>query len=153
MQTLYNIMVVIHIFSAILGMGPGFMLIQVVSTAQTLTELRHAYKIRRRLHVFVMIGGILLLITGLIMGIINPSLFKTGWYVMSIILYLIALAFGPIVLSPLSKPIKEMLAEHNGEDIPEGYTQLAGKLFRYERVTSFIFIIIILLMILKPSFS
>lgn len=115
-----------------------------------MTELRHSYTIRHRLHIFVMIGGTLLLITGLSMGVINPSLFRMGWYVMSLILFLAALAIGPLVLSPRSKPVKELLATHKGEEIPEEYWSLSRILFRFENLENLIFLIIITLMILKP---
>ncbi|SHG93779.1 DUF2269 family protein [Ornithinibacillus halophilus] len=149
-MTFYELLLFVHIFSAILGMGPGFVMIFVVKKATTMTELRHAYAIRNQLHIFVMIGGTLLLITGLIMGFLNPALFKQGWYILSLTLYLIALAFGPILLSPKSKPIKALLKEHKGEDIPKEYTLLANKLFFVERLENTIFLIVIALMILKP---
>jgi uncharacterized membrane protein len=150
MSTFYQFLVVIHIFSAILGMGPGFILTTVVKKGSTMTELRHSYAIRNTLHIFVMIGGILLLITGLTMGSINPSLFKMGWYVTSLALFLAALAMGPLVLSPRSKPIKALLQSHQGDDIPEEYDRLSKELFRYEHLENIIFLIIIALMILKP---
>src|SRR5699024_10927385 len=100
-----DVPVLLHIFSAILWMASGFVVIYFVTKANTLTELKHAYGIRNRIHVFVMVGGTLLLITGLWMGFLNTELFKTGWYVVSLILYLIALALGPLILSPKSKPI------------------------------------------------
>jgi uncharacterized membrane protein len=150
MSTFYQVLVVIHVFSAILGMGPGFILTTVVKKGSTMTELRHSYAIRNSLHIFVMIGGTLLLITGLTMGSINPSLFKMGWYVTSLALFLAALAMGPLVLSPRSKPIKALLQTHQGEDIPEEYTRLSKALFRYEHLENIIFLIIIALMILKP---
>lgn len=115
-----------------------------------MTELRYAYLIRNRLHNFVMVGGSLLLLSGLTMGIIQPYLFYTGWYVISLILFLIALGFGPIILSPRSKPIKKILKTHKGEEIPDEYYKLANKLFFYERLENTIFLIIILLMVLKP---
>lgn len=149
-MTLYQWLVVIHVFSAILGMGPGFVLIYVVTSAKTMTELKHAYEIRRRLHIFVMVGGTLLLVSGLLMGILKPALFYMGWYVTSLILFLIALAMGPLVLAPKAKPIKALLASHKGEEIPEEYERLARELFLYERITNVLFIIIIALMILKP---
>jgi len=150
MMTFYNLLVFIHIFSAILGLGPGFVMIYIVTKASTMTELRHAYFIRNRIHIFVMVGGSLLLITGLLMGYLNQSLFKQGWYVVSIILFLISLAVGPIVLRPKSEPIKALLHEHEGDDIPRIYYEYAKKLFVYERLTNVIFFIIIALMILKP---
>lgn len=149
-MTFYNLLLAIHIFSAILGLGPGFIMIYVVTKSKTMTELRHAYMIRNRIHNFVMVGGVLLIVTGLAMGALNPYLFRQGWYVVSLILYLVALAFGPIILSPRSKPIKKLLKEHQGDDIPEEYDRLSEDLFFYERIENTIFLIIIALMILKP---
>lgn len=150
MALFYKILVFIHIFSAILGMGPGFILSIIAKSAKTMTELRNAYVIKHHIHLFVMIGGILLLLSGLLMGAINPSLFKMGWYVVSLLLFLIGLAMGPLILAPLSKPIKALIASHIGDDIPEEYFRLSKKLDRYEYLGSFIFLIIISLMILKP---
>jgi uncharacterized membrane protein len=146
----YKVIVFIHIFSAIMGMGPGFILTTVVKSGKTMTELRHSYAIRHKLHIYVMIGGTLLLITGLTMGSINPFLFHMGWYVTSLILFLITLALGPLALSPSSKPIKAQLNSYQEEEIPQEYFSLSKRLFRYEYLENFIFIVIITLMILKP---
>lgn len=115
-----------------------------------MTELRHAYLIRNRLHVFVMVGGTLLLLSGLAMGSMRPYLFHAGWYITSLVLFVIALGFGPLVLSPRSKPIKALLKNHEGDEIPGEYYALARKLFFFERLENVIFIAIIVLMILKP---
>lgn len=149
-MTLYRLLVLIHVFSAILGLGPGFVMIYIVTKAKTMTELRHAYIIRNRLHIFVMVGGTILLLSGLAMGAINTHLFQQWWYVISLILFLIALAFGPIVLSPKSRPIKKLLKEHTGDMIPDHYYLLAKKLFFYERIENVLFLIIITLMVLRP---
>src|SRR5690625_2191300 len=117
-MSFYDILVVIHVFSAIVGLGPGFVMIYIVTKAKTMTELRHAYKIRNRIHIFVMVGGTLLLLTGLTMGLMRPYLFSQIWFISSLVLFLIALGAGPIVLSPRSKPIKNILQEHKGDDIP-----------------------------------
>src|SRR5699024_363230 len=149
-MSFYNILVFIHIFSAILGLGPGFVMIYIVTKASNMMELRHAYLIRNRIHIFVMVGGTLLLVTGLLMGWMHPYLFLSGWYVLMLVLFLVALAFGPVVLSPRSKPIKALLKNHQGEEIPEEYYVLARKLFFFERIENVIFLIVIALMILKP---
>ena len=140
----------VHVFSAILGLGPGFIMIYIVTKVETMTELRHAYLIRNRLHIFVMVGGTLLLLSGLSMGAMNNYLFHMGWYVTSLTLFLIALAFGPLVLSPRSKPIKALLKSHTDDKIPGEYYRLAKRLFFYERIENVIFLIIIVLMVLKP---
>lgn len=133
-------------------MGPGLIMTFVVTQAKStnMTELRHAYKIRNSLHILTMIGGTLLLITGILMGILNPYWFTQGWYITSLVLFLVALAFGPFLLKPRSTPIKKLLASHKGEDIPEEYDELSKRLFKIERIENIIFIIIIALMILKP---
>ncbi|MEH7107445.1 DUF2269 family protein [Bacillus sp. JJ1764] len=149
-MTFYKILVIIHIFSAIIGMGPGFILTTVVKSGKTMTELRHSYAVRHKLHIYVMIGGTLLLVTGLLLGVMNPSLFKMGWYLTSLVLFLVALASGPLLLSPRSRPVKALLQSHKGEEIPEEYWRLSKILFRYENLANVIFIIIIFLMITKP---
>ncbi len=149
-MTWYKVLVLVHVLSAILGLGPGFVMIYIVTRAKTMTELRHAYLIRNRLHIFVMVGGTMLLLTGLAMGSINTYLFQAKWYVTSLTLFLIALGFGPVVLSPRSRPIKSLLKQHTGDNIPDEYYGLAKKLFFYERIENVLFLIIIFLMVLKP---
>ncbi|MEN2465877.1 DUF2269 family protein [Ornithinibacillus sp. JPR2-1] len=149
-MSFYDVLVFVHIFSAILGMGPGFMMMMIVSKATNLTELRHAYVIRNRMHRYTMVGGTLLLITGILMGTINTYLSQQGWYITSLVLFLIALAFGPLLLSPRSKPIKELLKHTEGEKIPAEYDVMAKKLFFVERIENVIFLVIIALMIIKP---
>src|SRR5699024_12259833 len=97
-MSFYDVLVIIHVFSAILGLGPGFVMIYIVTRATTMTELRRAYTIRNRIHIFVMIGGNLLLLTGLMMGIIRQYLFQQYWLLINQLLFLIMLAVGPIVL-------------------------------------------------------
>lgn len=147
---MYHVLVFVHIVSAIIGMGPGFILTYIVTKASTMSELRHVYYIRHRIHILVMVGGSLLLISGLLMGILRPYLSTSGWYITSLILFIIALAIGPLVLSPRSRPIKRLLNEHVGEHIPEEYYTLSRKLFFYERIEHAIFLVIIVLMITKP---
>ncbi len=84
------------------------------------------------------------------MGAMRPYLFDRAWYIISLVLFIIALSFGPFILSPRSKPIKKLLTEHKGEEIPAEYYALAKKLFLYERIENVIFLAVIILMILKP---
>ncbi|WP_405099067.1 DUF2269 family protein [Oceanobacillus sp. FSL H7-0719] len=151
-MTFYEILVFIHIFSAILGMGPGLVMTAVVTLSKpsNMTELRHAFNIRNSLHIFTMIGGALLLLSGLVMGFLNPYWFSQAWYVISLVLFLVSLAMGPIVLKPRSAPIKKLFIDVTDEEIPAVYKTLSKELFYYERITNIIFIIIISLMILKP---
>lgn len=150
-MTLYQLLLIIHILSAIIGLGPGFVMIYLVTYAQTMEQLRYSYQLRHRIHIFVMIGGVGILVTGIWMGLLNPVLLSQGWYLLSLMLYLIALAMGPVVLKRLSTPIKDFLSRPEEYDgIPQSYKQMANKLFFYERIEMIIFIMIIILMVWKP---
>jgi len=149
-MTLYSLLFFIHISSAILGIGPGFAMIFVTKNARNMTELRYAYLIRKKLHNCVMVGGTLLLLTGLTMGALSPVWFRSGWYVASLLLFLVALAMGPIVLSPRSKKIKALLQQHTGDEIPDEYVRLVRNTFLFEWIENSIVLVIIVLMITKP---
>lgn len=150
MMTLYEGILIVHIFSAIIGLGPGFIMTFIAIRSHTMTELRHAYYLRKKIHIFIMVGSTLLLVTGLWMGYLNPVLLSKGWYTISIVLYFVTLAVGPLILRPIMKPIKVILASDIGESIPEDYYRHAKQLYLVERFTNGIIIIIIVLMILKP---
>lgn len=150
MMSFYSILVIVHIFSAIIGLGPGFVMTFIVTKATTMTELRHAFLLRNKLHIFVMVGGMLLVITGLGMGLIHPRLFAEGWYTVSLFLFLLTLAAGPLLLKPLSVPIRVILNNHQGDEIPSAYNAYAKRLFMCENILNGIFIVIIFLMIVKP---
>ncbi len=149
-MTFYSMLVMIHIFSAIIGLGPGFVMTFIVTKATTMTELRHAFLLRNKLHIFVMLGGILLFVTGLWMGFIHPRLFTEGWYVVSLFLFLLTLAAGPLLLKPLSAPIRVILDNQQGDEIPSEYNAYAKRLFTCENILNGIFVVIIFLMIMKP---
>ncbi|KAB8128306.1 DUF2269 family protein [Gracilibacillus oryzae] len=150
MQSLYTFLVVIHIFSAIVGIGPGFILTTIVKSSHTIDEIRHAFALKKKVHLFAMIGGILVLITGLSMGLIRPYLFQQGWYITSMIIYLTALSLGPTLLKKYSKPIKQMLKDQTLQEVPETYHSNVQKLLKVEYIENSLLIIVILLMILKP---
>jgi len=149
-MSFYKILVFIHIISAIIGLGPGFILTFIVMKTGNMQEVRHAFFLRNRIHIFVMIGGIFLLTTGLLMGFLKPILFTQGWYMTSLILFLMTLASGPFLLKPISKPIQQILDEYEGDEIPKEYYKHANRLFMSEHILNIIFVIIIILMILKP---
>src|SRR5699024_1075296 len=94
-MSFYEYLVFIHIFSAIIGVGQEFVMTYIVTKACNMTELKHVYRLRKRIHVFIMIGGALLLITGIWMGLMHTYLFHQGWYIISFILFMIVLGFVP----------------------------------------------------------
>jgi len=150
MNSLYTWLVILHIFSAIVGVGPGFVLTTIVKNAKTMTEIRFAFQLKMKVHIFVIIGGMLVLITGLIMGALKPILFQQGWYVASMLLYFSALLLGPTLLKRFSKPIKSLLADQSIQEVPKTYYQHVKRLLQTEYVANTLLLIVIFLMITKP---
>lgn len=150
MMTAYHVLLVVHIFAAIIGIGPGFIMTFIARKSKTIDDIKHAFYLRKKIHIFIMTGGTVLLLTGLMMGWIHPVLFKQGWYVLSLTLYLLTLLAGPLILSPSLKPIKRLLEEAKGSQVPSEYMVYAKRLFLIERITNLIIIIIIALMVIKP---
>ncbi|MGM8211366.1 DUF2269 family protein [Virgibacillus sp. W0430] len=149
-MSFYDFLVLVHVIAAIVGVGPGFILTLIVKKPQTMSELKHAYIIRSRVHLLVMTGGILVFITGIWMGFLHVYLFTQAWYIISILLFLAVLAAGPCLLAPRSKPIKKILIEQDSEEIPATYDKLSRNLFFYERITNVFLFAIIVLMVVKP---
>src|SRR5699024_11301619 len=103
---------------------------------ENMTDLLHGYKIQIHNHFFFTLGGTLLFITCILLGILNPILFTQGWYLLSFVLYLIALAASPLLLRKEAKPINEFLVEYEGEEIPPLYYVLSKRLYLYEHITN-----------------
>src|SRR5699024_433489 len=150
MNSLYTWLVILHIFSAIVGVGPGFVLTTIVKNAKTMTEIRFAFQLKMKVHIFVIIGGMLVLITGLIMGALKPILFQQGWYVASMLLYFSDLLLGPTLLKRFSIPIKSLLADQSIQEVPKTYYQHVKRLLQTEYVANTLLLIVIFLMITKP---
>ncbi|ENH96662.1 hypothetical protein J416_09814 [Gracilibacillus halophilus YIM-C55.5] len=146
---MYETLVIVHIFSAIIGVGPGFILTTIVKSAQTINEIQFAFFLKRKVHNIVISGGSFMLLTGIAMGILKPRLFQEGWYLLSLVLYSISFLMGPTVLKQYTKPIKELLAQQP-EEIPTVYHEYIKKLLIAEYIVNTLLIIIILLMITKP---
>lgn len=150
MDALYTWLVIIHIFSAIVGIGPGFVLTTIVKNAKTMPDIRFAFYLKNKVHIFVMAGGIVVLITGLFMGALKPVLFRQGWYITSMLLYFTALSLGPTLLKKFSAPIKEILADETIQKVPDTYHHYVKKLLKTEYVENTLLLIVIFLMITKP---
>lgn len=150
LHQIYTLLVAIHIFAAIVGVGPAFAFNRILNKAKNMKELKHAHKIVDDLQVFAGPGFTLALITGLLMGLINLSLFQTLWYNLSIALLLAAMLYKSFVAEPKMKPMLEIVKTYKGEEIPQDYKILNKKMAPYDYFGKVILIVIIILMIFKP---
>jgi uncharacterized membrane protein len=65
MNSIYTLLIGIHIIAAIIGVGPTLLLNGILKRAANLNELKYAHQIVKRLNTVVNIGLGLLLATGL----------------------------------------------------------------------------------------
>jgi hypothetical protein len=149
-MTLYGFVVMIHVIAAVAGLGASFAMPVVMKLPKTVEQAKFSLNLNKHIEKFAKYGSISLLFTGIILGLLNFSLFKQGWYITAIIIYIL---IQPIVAGILPKKLKQMtqiLDEHKGEDIPENYQKLNHDLRPYNWIAHGAAIILIILMSIKP---
>lgn len=149
-MTFYGFILLIHIIAAVAGLGASFAMPLVTKYPKTVEQAKFALLLNKHIEKPVKFGSIGLLLTGLILGFINLDLFKQGWYLASIVIYILV---QPIVAGILPKRLKQMeqiLAGHKGENIPETYQELNQGLRPYNWIIHGAAIILIILMTVKP---
>ena len=147
---LYSILLLIHVLSAIIGLGVTFAFPVIANSAKNLSQLKHTLGLMKRLEKFPQIGGVFLLVTGLIMGIITPTYFTKVWFVGSIVLYLLIEGLIYFVIGPKMKKVVPLVMSAEGEKIPEEYEVVAKSTAPIHLFTIIGGIMIIVLMSAKP---
>ncbi|OMF76291.1 DUF2269 family protein [Paenibacillus glucanolyticus] len=150
MNQIYTLLVGIHIFAAILGAGPLLLSNVILKSAKDLSELKYAHQGVEKLNKAATIGWITLLPTGLLMGWINPSLFRMLWFDTSIALFVVFSLYSEVVIGSKMKTLHELIKTCESEEIPQQYKTLSSKLAPYDWFGKLLVVAIILLMVFKP---
>ncbi|MFC6233440.1 DUF2269 family protein [Paenibacillus allorhizosphaerae] len=150
MNQIYTLLVGIHIFAAILGAGPLLLSNVILKRTKDLSELKYAHQGVEKLNKTATIGWIVLLPTGILMGWINPSLFRMFWFDTSIALFVVFTIYSEMVIGPKMKTMHEMIRTCESKDIPQQYKILSDKLIPYDWFGKLLVVAIIILMVLKP---
>ncbi|BCG57534.1 DUF2269 family protein [Paenibacillus sp. URB8-2] len=147
---MYIYVLFVHIAAAVMGLGAAFAFPLIAKSAKTVSQAKFVLSLLHRLEILPKVGSILLLLTGIAMAILEPSLFKAGWFIASIVIYL---AVQVIVVGILPKQMNKQLKIVNaqkGENLPESYKQLSRLSAKWESVTHAAAFLLILLMVFKP---
>ncbi|MDQ0273750.1 DUF2269 family protein [Cytobacillus purgationiresistens] len=150
MHQLYIFLVGIHIFAAIIGLGPALVFNRILRTAENMNELKSAHKIIGKLNPLSSIGFGLLVITGLLMGAMNPSLFTTVWYMSALGLFIILGIYSSFTVERKMKSMLNIAEAHGGINIPQEYIELLNKKAPYDWVQNALLLTIFILMVFKP---
>jgi len=149
-MTFYGLVLLIHIIAAVAGLGASFAMPLVIKYPKTVEQAKFSLLLNKHIEKPVKYGSICLLLTGLVLGFLNLDLFKHGWYIASLVIYIL---IQPIVAGILPKRLKQMeqiLDENNEEDIPIAYQELNKSLRPFNWIIHGAAIILIILMTVKP---
>ncbi|WP_239613703.1 DUF2269 family protein [Cohnella mopanensis] len=101
-------LVLIHVLSAIIGVGPTFFGHVLVRNNQTLEQLRHSMKLAGRLDFFPKIGGSIAVISGILLISLNDyGSYTQMWLVGSLILYVLIQIVVIGFVAPAQKRVKQ----------------------------------------------
>lgn len=150
MNKIYSLLVFIHIFSAILSVGPLFLMNWILRSAKNVNELKYAHQTVNKISGVAHVSLLILLPTGLLLGMIHPSLFKMIWYDASLALFIVYGVYSHLVVDRKSKALHENIMAYTDQQIPQQYTTKFRELVSYERIGKMITAVIVFLMVLKP---
>lgn len=148
--TLYGTTVLIHILSAIIGLGASFASPIILKGGKTVQSAQVAHSINTKVEGLVKVGSIVLLITGIGLGFMNNTLFQQGWYWTSIGLYI---AIQPIVAYLMPKEVKkqEAILQSAKDDIlPVTYHDSTKKIINFHKIAAVVVIVLVIMMSVKP---
>jgi uncharacterized membrane protein len=140
----------LHIVAAIMGLGAAFGFPIIAKSAGTVSQAKFVLSLLKRLEILPKIGSILLLVTGLVMGIMHTSLFTTGWFIASIVIYLVVQVIVVGFLPKNMKQQQEILDKVKGEELPVAYKAISKQSAKLEGFVHLMAFVLIILMVFKP---
>ncbi|SFL98163.1 Predicted integral membrane protein [Paenibacillus sp. 1_12] len=148
-------LVLIHILSAIIGIGPTYAIHILLRKNQSVPELRSSFKTISILLLFPKILGTLAVLSGLALVLLYDSYggFSQLWTLGSLILYVIIQVIVIAFFGRTSPRLEKWLADPVSQSLqilPAEQIKLQSKLMSYMNEASFFGIVLFIFMILKP---
>ena len=105
-------LIVIHVLSAIIGVGPTFFSHALLRKNQSMEDLRSSLRLAHRLELFPKIGGTLALLTGIILVLIgNYGGFAQIWIIGSLVVYAIIQIIVIGIIVPRQKKLESRVLD------------------------------------------
>jgi uncharacterized membrane protein len=150
-----QLLILIHVLSAIIGIGPTFFCHVLLRKNQSLEELRASLKLAHKLEMFPKIGGSIALLTGLLLVIIgNYGTFQQLWIIGSLVAYALIQILVIAVIAPRQKKLSGWaldIANRNEKTFPDEQRSLFVKVSNMYYAPTAIGVILFILMIIKPA--
>jgi uncharacterized membrane protein len=149
-MTFYGVLVVLHVLSSIIGLGASFAMPVVTKFAKTASQAKYALELNAKIEILPKIGSLTLLITGLLLGFLETSLFTEIWYITSLIVYVLAQVLVIGIIPKKQRQMAEILAVHDGDELPDAYLTVDKEMDFNVYILNSLAVIIIILMVVKP---
>jgi uncharacterized membrane protein len=148
-------LILIHVLSSIIGVGPTFFAHVLLRNKQSVQELRFSYKVGIYLEYFPKIGGSIAVLSGLALLYVGDygSFFKQLWLIGSLVLYIIIQIIVIGMITPKQKQVRNWLfdpSNENEKDLSSKIQALHKNVNKLFYVASFFGIILFIFMIVKP---
>lgn len=149
-MTIYGVVLVFHVLAAVCGLGAVFANPSIMKRGTTVASAKQAIDTANEVEKYAKVGSITLLLTGLMLGGLDTSLFTQAWYITSLALYL---AVQPIVAYMIPKRVgklSEMLEKQETDELPSEFIPLAIQIGKLDNIARLSVFVLIILMTLKP---
>jgi uncharacterized membrane protein len=150
-MTLYGLLVLIHVIAAVVGLGASFgMPVVAKFGAKSVTNAKVCFEINKKIEVFAKVGSLTLLASGILMAIVNPTLWSQGWFIGSLVIYIL---IQPIVAGILPKTIEkqvDIVMKSQDDELSPEYHQLDKKAAKLNGIAHVAAVVLIVLMSTKP---
>ncbi|WNS75740.1 DUF2269 family protein [Bacillus sp. DTU_2020_1000418_1_SI_GHA_SEK_038] len=148
-------LVLIHVLSAIIGVGPTYFGHIFLRKKQSIGELKQSLMLSKKLEYFPKIGGTIAVLTGIALVVLSSLSFTELWILASILLYIGVQIVVVGFIAPVTKQLSAWLQDPtlpDHEPLPEPQSAYLGKANRLYYVASGLGTLLFILMILKPVF-
>ncbi|MFS0783664.1 DUF2269 family protein [Bacillus sp. 1P06AnD] len=149
-MTLFGLLILLHVTAAVCGIGGTFIMPLVISYPKTVSQALFSIELYRGISKVAKIGGIVLLLTGVLMGIMNTYLWGEIWFTASLVLYvLIQPIFIVMIPRKLDRQV-DALKSAEDERLPSHYLGIAKEMAPWSAIAHTATFLLVILMVWKP---
>ncbi|RBW67444.1 DUF2269 family protein [Bacillus taeanensis] len=150
-------LVLIHVLSAIIGIGPTFFGHILLKKKQNLQELKNSLIYLKKLEIFPKIGGTIAVLSGFLLYFLGDyGSFMQLWLIGTLVLYIFiqitAIGFLMPALEKLQQAVSDEDAQNN-DRLQADQQELLNKINHLSWLISIFGITIFVFMIIKPVFG
>ncbi|MCA1030970.1 DUF2269 domain-containing protein [Bacillus timonensis] len=150
-----KILILIHVLSSIIGIGPTFFAHVLLRNNQNAVSLRHNMALSQMLNFFPKIGGTIAVLTGILLVVLGEygSFLSTFWLIGSLILYILIQVIVIGFIEPKSKKLANWVFDDKNKeavDLPNEQKVLLSKINSQFYIATTLGTLLFILMIWKP---